>query len=127
MTFYNIAYENKDTEVKHSTENYIKPDENHYPQEVLRKSPHGINEVSVKIESKVKEELINIQSVEIKLEEGIEINAEPIPGEKLHQYRKCDLMKHKSIHTGDNPYKCRQCSKAFSNKSTFIIHQRIHT
>ncbi|CAL4075970.1 unnamed protein product, partial [Meganyctiphanes norvegica] len=96
-------------------------------QEVLRKSPHRIYEVSLKIESEVKEEFINIQSVDIKLEEGIEINAEPIPEEKLNQYRKCDLMNHKSIHSGDNPYKCRQCSKAFPNKSNLIIHQRIHT
>ncbi|CAL4075966.1 unnamed protein product, partial [Meganyctiphanes norvegica] len=125
VSFYNIAYENKDIELKHSTENYIKPDENHYPQEVLRKPAYGIFEVNVNIESEVKE-LINIQPVEIKKEE-IEIKAEPIPGEKLQKYTKCDLMKHKSIHTGNNPFKCRQCSMTFSNKSTLIIHQRIHT
>ncbi|CAL4208343.1 unnamed protein product, partial [Meganyctiphanes norvegica] len=79
------------------------------------------------IEIEVKEELINDQSVEIKLKEEIEINADPIPGEKLNQYRKCDLMKHKNIHTGNNPHKCRECSKAFSNKSALIFHQRIHT
>ncbi|CAL4175187.1 unnamed protein product, partial [Meganyctiphanes norvegica] len=68
----------------------------------------------------------NIQSVQIKLKEEIEINAEPILGEKLHQYSKCDLMKHTRIHTGNNPYKCRQCSKGFIKNSNLKIHMRTH-
>ncbi|CAL4076400.1 unnamed protein product, partial [Meganyctiphanes norvegica] len=127
VSFYNIANENKDSEMKHSTENYIKSDDKFYPQEVLQKSVNGISEVTVKIEGEVKEELINIQSVEIKLQEEIEINSEPIHREKLLQNSKCDLIKHKRTQTGNNPYKCKQCSKALSTKSGFIIHQRMDT
>ncbi|CAL4145365.1 unnamed protein product, partial [Meganyctiphanes norvegica] len=77
-----------------------------------QKSAHWISEVNVKIESEVTEELINIQSVEIKLKEENEIS---------------DLMRHKRIHTGNNLYKCRQCSNAFSKKRCLIFHQRIHS
>ncbi|CAL4192525.1 unnamed protein product, partial [Meganyctiphanes norvegica] len=114
-------------EVKLSTENDNKPDENYYPQEFLKKSAHGISEVKVKIESEVKEELTNIQSVEIIIKEEIEINAEPIHGNKLHQYYNCDRIKHKRTKTRNNLFEYRQCSKAFSNESGFKFHQRMHT
>ena len=30
-------------------------------------------------------------------------------------------------HTGENPYQCSQCNKAFSHINSLIIHMRTHT
>ena len=33
-----------------------------------------------------------------------------------------DLSKHQALHTGEKPYKCNLCGKAFSLRSYFTLH-----
>ncbi|XP_059006667.1 zinc finger protein 260-like [Mustela lutreola] len=40
---------------------------------------------------------------------------------------KCNVSTFQRIHTGEKPYECSDCEKAFSTKAHLTIHQRIHT
>lgn len=37
------------------------------------------------------------------------------------------LLKHRTVHTGQKPYKCDQCGREFREKGTLREHVRIHT
>ena len=38
-----------------------------------------------------------------------------------------NLMKHKGTHSGDKPYICDYCAKAYTRKASLDNHRRLHT
>ena len=95
-------------------------------------------------DNSVKTERLDEEMIEIKIQEFSEKNEDSHDlsdkicrelGEKHFQCGECDkkftqkdsFLKHQRVHTGEKPFTCEDCGRTFAQKSTLITHRRIHS
>jgi len=89
----------------------------------------------------IQHEIINSGERSFKCEELVETfrcdpqHKDGYTGEKPYQCKECGkafsinakLIWHQRLHSGEKPFKCVECGKSFSSSSHYITHQSIHS
>ncbi|CAL4068005.1 unnamed protein product, partial [Meganyctiphanes norvegica] len=133
ISFYNIENRNHSNicEIEHHNENGTKPEEGSHIHSVLQNSTYEHFEVNDNKENEGSEEPMQIEDVEMKVREELEIQEELIDftagNDKCSQYdqglpHNNTSIKTQIIYTGYKPYQYSHCDNSVSMNSDLIIH-----